>query len=100
MVNELIHKETAYLNRAYNVFTFIIFMASVLQALILKYNSAIDKLENWEETSDEKRAEGIRLQKMAEAFVGLIICSISSNDALQGITKDTLHRMVTKLLEE
>lgn len=40
-------------------------MASVLQALILKYRSLIGKLENWEETSDEKKVEGMRLQKMA-----------------------------------
>jgi hypothetical protein len=75
-------------------------MASVLQALILKYRSIIEKLENWEETSDEKRVEGIRLQKMAETFVELIILSICSNDTLQGITKETLQRMVNKLLVE
>jgi hypothetical protein len=57
-------------------------MASVLQALILKYRSLIDKLENWEETSGEKKVEGKRLQKMAETFVGLIILSITSNDIL------------------
>lgn len=66
----------------YNVFLIIIFMASVLQALILKYRSLIDKLENWEETSGEKKVEGKRLQKMAETFVGLIILSITSNDIL------------------
>lgn len=65
-------------------------MASVLQALILKYRAHIDKLENWEETSDEKKVEGIRLQKMAETFVGLIIISITSNEIMQKMSKKSL----------
>jgi hypothetical protein len=75
-------------------------MASVIQSLIQKYKAKVEEQEEWGAISEVQRIRGIRLGKLAEGFMSLIVVGLCSDEKMAAISDKTIKHYANTLLEQ
>jgi hypothetical protein len=74
-------------------------MASVIQSVLQKYKPTIEKQEKWTHISDEHKMASLRQERLAEAFMSLIVLSCCSEDRLTNLSAKAIEKHSNELLD-